>query len=128
MVQRQMVAAVCEYDCDMYDAATVNRMIGQLRHLLTQIAANPDRKISSSNSEDAGDPLPPLCLATISRFRHRAIFSPALKERPNVGASLSKRFSAACTHTWGNLTSDCYSRIFICKRNSAARHPRCSHA
>src|SRR6266404_9360378 len=49
----------CEYDCDMYEAATVNRMIGQLRHLLVQIAANPNRKISEFQFvDDAGDPLP----------------------------------------------------------------------
>src|SRR5258708_17144625 len=49
----------CEYDCELYEAATVNRMIGQLRHLFVQIAANPDRKISEFNFlEDAGDPLP----------------------------------------------------------------------
>jgi non-ribosomal peptide synthetase component F len=34
----------CEYNCDMYEAVTVNRMIGQLRHLLMQISANPNRK------------------------------------------------------------------------------------
>jgi Condensation domain len=49
----------CEYDCDLYDAVTVNRMIGQLRHLLVEISANPDRKISEFQfPEDAGDPLP----------------------------------------------------------------------
>jgi hypothetical protein len=49
----------CEYDCDLYEAATVNRMIGQLRHLLTAIATNPDRKISEFQfPDDAGDPLP----------------------------------------------------------------------
>jgi non-ribosomal peptide synthetase component F len=49
----------CEYDCDLYEAATVNRMIGQLRHLLTEIATNPDRKISEFQlPEEAGDPLP----------------------------------------------------------------------
>jgi hypothetical protein len=49
----------CEYDCDMYDAVHVNRMIGQLRHLLTEIAENPNRKISEFDfPEDAGDPLP----------------------------------------------------------------------
>jgi len=49
----------CEYDCDLYDAASVSRMIGQLRHLFTEIAANPNRKISEFHfPEDAGDPLP----------------------------------------------------------------------
>jgi hypothetical protein len=44
----------------MYDAETVNRMIGQLRHLLMQISANPNRKLSEFKfPEHAGDPLPP---------------------------------------------------------------------
>lgn len=50
----------CEYNCDMYEAVTVNRMIGQLRDLLVQIAANPNRKLSEFQfPDDAGDPLPP---------------------------------------------------------------------
>lgn len=49
----------CEYDCDLYDASTVNRMLGQLKHLFVQIAANPDRKISEFQfPEVAGDPIP----------------------------------------------------------------------
>jgi hypothetical protein len=49
----------CEYDCALYDAATVNHLLGQLRHLLREIAANPDRKFSKFDfPEDAGDPLP----------------------------------------------------------------------
>jgi non-ribosomal peptide synthetase component F len=49
----------CEYDCDMYEAATVNRMIGQFRDLFVQIAANPNRKLSEFQfADDAGDPLP----------------------------------------------------------------------
>src|SRR6266403_4151551 len=49
----------CEYDCDMYEAANVNRMIGQLRQLFVQIAANPNRTISDFQfPADAGDPLP----------------------------------------------------------------------
>ena len=50
----------CEYDCDMYEAVQVNRMIGQLRNLFHEIADNPNRKISEfAFPEDAGDPLPP---------------------------------------------------------------------
>jgi non-ribosomal peptide synthetase component F len=49
----------CEYDCDIYEASTVNRLIGQFRHLLVQIAANPNRKLSEFEfPADAGDPLP----------------------------------------------------------------------
>ena len=50
----------CEYNCDMYEAVAVNRMISQLRHLLEQIVANPNRKLSEFQFPDgAGDPLPP---------------------------------------------------------------------
>lgn len=60
----------CEYDCDLYDAASVSRMLGQLRHLFMEIAANPDRKISEFQfPEDAGDPLP--------SFVPRSRFAPA---------------------------------------------------
>lgn len=49
----------CEYDCDLYDAATVNRMIGQIRNLLQEIADNPIRKLSEFHfPDDAGDALP----------------------------------------------------------------------
>ena len=49
----------CEYDCELYEAVTVNRLIGQLHHLFVQIAANPDRKIAEFDfPENAGDPLP----------------------------------------------------------------------
>jgi hypothetical protein len=49
----------CEYDCDIYEASTVNRLIGQFRHLLVQIAVNPNRKLSEFEfPADAGDPLP----------------------------------------------------------------------
>jgi len=49
----------CEYNCDMYEAVTVNRMIGQLRHLLVQILADPNRKLSEFLfPDDAGDALP----------------------------------------------------------------------
>ena len=50
----------CEYNYDLYEAATVNRMLGQLRSLLEQIVENPERRISDfAIHEDAGDPLPP---------------------------------------------------------------------
>jgi non-ribosomal peptide synthetase component F len=50
----------CEYNSDMYQAATVNRLIGQMRCLLEQIIADPNRKLSEFQfPNDAGDPLPP---------------------------------------------------------------------
>ncbi|HEY4817347.1 MAG TPA: condensation domain-containing protein [Candidatus Acidoferrum sp.] len=90
----------CEYDCDMYDAATVNRMIAQLRHLLTEIAANPARKISEYEFPDeAGDPLP--------AFVPRANLAPPpsnerlsrMGERPNTGGLVVKKIlSRVYTH------------------------------
>jgi hypothetical protein len=50
----------CEYNCTLYDADTVNRLIGQLRHLFQQIADNPDRRLSEfAFPQNVGDPLPP---------------------------------------------------------------------
>ncbi len=61
----------CEYNYDLYEAATVNRMLGQLRHLFQEIAENPNRKISEFViPENSDDPLPPFvpraCLAASS--------------------------------------------------------------
>lgn len=50
----------CEYNCDLYEGRTVNRLIGQLRDLLEQIGAQPNMRISSfSFPTDVGEPLPP---------------------------------------------------------------------
>jgi hypothetical protein len=50
----------CEYNCTLYDAATVNRLIGQLRHLFQEIVADPTRRLSQfSFPQNVGDPLPP---------------------------------------------------------------------
>src|SRR5712671_3204461 len=50
----------CEYNCDMYEATTVNRLIGQLRHLFQEIVDNPHRRLSEfSFPQNVGDPLPP---------------------------------------------------------------------
>jgi Condensation domain len=90
----------CEYDRDMYEAATVNRMLGQLRHLLTEIAANPARKISEFEfPDDAGEPLP--------AFVPRANLAPPppnarlsrMGERPNTGGLVVKKIlSRVYTH------------------------------
>lgn len=50
----------CEYNCTLYDAATVNRLIGQLRNLFQQIVEIPNRRLSEfAFPQDVGDPLPP---------------------------------------------------------------------
>jgi hypothetical protein len=49
----------CEYNCDLYDAASVNRLLGQLRALFEEVVKNPSRRISEFTlPSDAGDPLP----------------------------------------------------------------------
>ena len=49
----------CEYNYDLYDAESVNRMLGQMRNLFEQIAKNPDRRVSEFTfPDDVGDPVP----------------------------------------------------------------------
>ena len=82
----------CEYDCDMYDAVHVNRMIGQLRHLLTQIAENPNRKISEFDfPEDAGDPLPPFVPQSSFTTPAGDAVRPAVSGHPNSGGLFVKK-------------------------------------
>jgi hypothetical protein len=90
----------CEYDCDMYDATSVNRMIAQLRHLLTEIAADPGRKISRFEFPDeAGDPLPAFVpRANLAPLPSNARLS-RMEERPNTGGLLVKKIlSRVYTH------------------------------
>ena len=50
----------CEYNYDLYDAASVNRMLGQMRNLFDEIVKNPDRRLSEFTFPDnVGDPVPP---------------------------------------------------------------------
>lgn len=45
----------CEYNCDLYESRTVNKLIAQMRHILEEASANPKRKISEfSFSEEPG--------------------------------------------------------------------------
>ncbi len=89
----------CEYNCDMYEAAAVNRMIGQMRHLLEQIVAHPDRKLSEFQfPNDVGDPLPPF----VPRSRYAT--SPTSRELPmedrsnSGGLVVRKILSRVYTH------------------------------
>jgi hypothetical protein len=82
----------CEYDCDMYDAVHVNRMIGQLRHLLTEIAENPNRKISEFDiPEHAGDPLPPFVPQSSFTTPAGNAVRPVVPDRPNSGGLFVKK-------------------------------------
>jgi hypothetical protein len=50
----------CEYNCTLYEGATVNRLIGQLRHLFQEIIDNPNEPLFKFRfPPDVGDPLPP---------------------------------------------------------------------
>jgi Condensation domain len=50
----------CEFNYDLYDASSVNRMLAQLRNLFQEIATNPHRRISQFPfPQNVADPLPP---------------------------------------------------------------------
>jgi non-ribosomal peptide synthetase component F len=58
----------CEYNYDLYRAERVNVMLGQLRCLFEQIAADPARRISQfSFPERAAEPLPAFVPGTVPR-------------------------------------------------------------
>jgi hypothetical protein len=94
----------CEYDCDMYEAATVNRKIGQLRHLLIEIAANPERKMSEFEfPDDASDPLPPFVPRANAPSSRPSTRLPRLQARSQSGGLVfEKILSRVYTH-WGKI-------------------------
>jgi aspartate racemase len=49
----------CEYNCDLYDAAFISLLLGQLRSLFQQIVEIGGRLSEFAYPADAGDPLPP---------------------------------------------------------------------
>jgi hypothetical protein len=90
----------CEYDLDLYDAVTVNRLIAQLRDLFIQIAANPDRRISEFEfSKDIGDALPPFVPQSAFAEPSEPLTRARAKERPNSsGLIVKKILSRVYTH------------------------------
>jgi hypothetical protein len=75
-------------------------MIGQLRHLFVQIAANPNRKISEFQFlVDAGDPLPafvPRANSTAPASNHAPS---VMQNRANTGGMVVKKIlSRVYTH------------------------------
>ena len=61
----------CEYNYDLYEAESVNRMIGQLRNLLEEIARNPHRRLSEFPfPQNAGEPVPPMVPRTQDASDH----------------------------------------------------------
>jgi hypothetical protein len=90
----------CEYNCDMYEAVAVNRMIGQLRHLLEQIVTNPNRGLSEFQFPDAaGDPLPPFVPRSTYASSTPTTEIPSMRDRSNSGGLVVKKIlSRVYTH------------------------------
>jgi Condensation domain len=94
----------CEYDCELYEAVTVNRMIGQLRHLFVQIAANPDRKISEFDfPEGAGDPLPPFVPGAAFALPSSNEAQPAGEDHSSAGGVIFKKILSRVYTNWGKI-------------------------
>ncbi len=64
----QGIAAYLEYNTDLFDAATIQRMLGHLEHLLEQIINNPGVKLSE------------LCLLTEPEWNHLVVQYNATKQ------------------------------------------------
>jgi hypothetical protein len=82
----------CEYNCDLYEAASVNRMLGELESLLQQIAVNPEQRLSHFRFKSDGDRL----AAEHSRpmlARTERPESPISTAQPNGAGSNSKNGS-----------------------------------
>jgi hypothetical protein len=90
----------CEYNCDMYEAVAINRMIGQLRHLLEQIVTNPNRGLSEFQFPDAaGDPLPPFVPRSTYATSTPTTKIPSMRDRSNSGGLVVKKIlSRVYTH------------------------------
>jgi non-ribosomal peptide synthetase component F len=90
----------CEYNCDMYEAVAVNRMIGQLRHLLEQIAAKPNRKLSEFDFPvDVSHPLPPFVPRSSYATPSPSPEAPAVGDRSNSGGLVVRKIlSRVYTH------------------------------
>ena len=90
----------CEYDCEMYEASTVNLLIGQLRELFVQIAAGPNRKISEFRfPADVGDPLPPFVPHANSQAPSSNHRSRKMENRAGAGGLVVKKIlSRVYTH------------------------------
>ena len=47
--------ASCEYNTDLYEAATINRLLGQFQAMLHSIAADPSQRISEIPMQNAAE-------------------------------------------------------------------------
>jgi len=90
----------CEYNCDMYEAVAINRMIGQLRHLLEQIVTNPNRGLSEFRfPDDVGDPLPPFVPHSHYTASPPGSELPSMRDRSNSGGLVIRKIlSRVYTH------------------------------
>jgi hypothetical protein len=80
----------CEYNYDLYDAESVNRMLGQLRNLFEQIVKNPERRISEFTFPDnVGDPIP--AFAPRTKLPSSRTSAPDLKDAPRSVADKGVR-------------------------------------
>lgn len=72
----------CEYNHDLYEAVSINRMISQLRHLFQQIVQDPNRRISQfSFPQNLVDPLPKFVPRAVPQASTQA---PALESQRQV--------------------------------------------
>jgi hypothetical protein len=89
----------CEYDCELYEPMTVNRMIGQLRNLLQEIAANPQRKLSEFTfPANIGDALPPFVPRRASDHPSQSTRNTPGNRANSGGLIIKKILSRVYTH------------------------------
>jgi|SRR5215472_5506879 len=82
----------CEYNCDLYDARTVNRLIGQLHHIFEQVASQPGMRVSSfSFPSDVGEPLPAFLPGANGRKSHADSANGAARHSSGIGTVFSER-------------------------------------
>ena len=84
----------CEFNYDLYDAASINRLLGQLRVLFEEIARDPNRRISDFPfPQNVGEPLPAFVPRTthpdsLSDFR---LDEPSQEQPPSSGHPPAKK-------------------------------------
>jgi thioesterase domain-containing protein/aryl carrier-like protein len=82
--------ASCEYNTDLYEAATVERMLAQFRALLEAIVANPERRLSEFPLE-------------IARGGAQAAGEPTAAPAPAAGAGTPGEVESTLAEWWMKL-------------------------
>ncbi len=85
---RAGIVVTAEYRTDVFDANTVERMIERLQRLLTVVAAEPDRRLSSVDLLDAGEH------ARLEGWGNRGVLT-----RPATPKSVPALFAAQAART-----------------------------